>query len=372
MGRSPFRRAAVLVAAASLLVAACGDDETATTAGTDDAPEGDATADGHSHAEGIEIGDADEIPTVAVTATPDPKSGVNLHVETAGITFAPEHASTDHVPGEGHAHVYVDGAKYGRLYGEWLYLDLEPGEHEIRVGLNANDHSPLLVDGEPIDDVVTVDVPEPAEVAHGHDEGFEASDPHPTVSLTVTEDPKAGWNVHVETTGYTFAPEKASTMETASGEGHAHLYVDGRKITRLYGERYHFDGELTAGEHEFRVELSANDHSPYLAGGEPIEAVQTVTVEGAPAPAAGGSVIEVAVTGGSVDGGGRHEVSLGDTVTIRVTSDVADHIHLHGYDVLADVAAGESADLTFTADIPGVFEVELEEAGLALLALEVS
>lgn len=85
-----------------------------------------------------------------------------------------------------------------------------------------------------------------------------------------------------------------------------------------------------------------------------------------------GTVIEVTVAGGRVEGGGRTSVPLGDVVTIRVTSDVADHVHLHGYDVLDEVAAGATAEMTFTADIPGVFEVELEDAGLALLELEIS
>lgn len=84
------------------------------------------------------------------------------------------------------------------------------------------------------------------------------------------------------------------------------------------------------------------------------------------------TVVEVAVSGGEVRGGGRTTVPLGETVTVRVTSDVDDHIHLHGYDVLADVRAGETAELVFTADIPGVFEVELEDAGIALLELEIS
>lgn len=84
------------------------------------------------------------------------------------------------------------------------------------------------------------------------------------------------------------------------------------------------------------------------------------------------TTIEVQVSGGAVEGGGRKSVPLRDTVTIRVTSDVADHVHLHGYDVLADVEAGGTAELTFEATIPGVFEVELEDAGLLLLELEIS
>ena len=90
------------------------------------------------------------------------------------------------------------------------------------------------------------------------------------------------------------------------------------------------------------------------------------------APSATGTVFDVTVAGGEVTGGGRQEVDLGDTVTIRVTSDVTDRIHLHGYDLQADVSAGETAELTFDATIPGVFEVELEDAGIPLLDLEIS
>lgn len=76
--------------------------------------------------------------------------------------------------------------------------------------------------------------------------------------------------------------------------------------------------------------------------------------------------------GNVTSGGGRQEANLGDTVTIRVTSDVADSIHLHGYDVEVEVPAGDTAELVFDATIPGVFEAELEDAGVPLLKLEIS
>jgi hypothetical protein len=100
-------------------------------------------------------------PTMAVTAslTPDAKAGYNLRLETAGFVWAPENASGDHADGEGHAHLYVDGEKIGRLYGPWAHLLLEPGEHEIRVTLNANDHGDYVLDGEHVEAVVAVDVP---------------------------------------------------------------------------------------------------------------------------------------------------------------------------------------------------------------------
>jgi hypothetical protein len=83
-------------------------------------------------------------------------------------------------------------------------------------------------------------------------------------------------------------------------------------------------------------------------------------------------VIEVRVAGGKVQGGVRRErVRSGDTVVLRVIADVADHVHLHGYDRMVDVGPGKPAQLRFTADIPGVFEVELEDRRQKLLDLEV-
>jgi hypothetical protein len=51
---------------------------------------------------------------------------------------------------------------------------------------------------------------------------------------------------------------------------------------------------------------------------------------------------------------------------------VTDHLHVHGYDLLAEVAPGKPGRVEFTADVAGVFEVELEDASLLLLRLEVS
>jgi hypothetical protein len=83
-------------------------------------------------------------------------------------------------------------------------------------------------------------------------------------------------------------------------------------------------------------------------------------------------VIEVRVVGGKPQGGVRRErVDSGETVVLRVIADVADEVHLHGYDKSADVAPGKPAQIRFTADIPGVFEVELEQRKQKLLDLEV-
>jgi len=60
--------------------------------------------------------------------------------------------------GEGHAHLYVDGVKVARIYGEWYHLETLPDDAQmISVGLYANNHQPLAVDGVEITDTVMID-----------------------------------------------------------------------------------------------------------------------------------------------------------------------------------------------------------------------
>ena len=90
--------------------------------------------------------------SVGVEATLDAVSGVNLKITTTGFTFAPESASGEHVPGEGHAHVYVDGVKDNRVYGNYYHLSgLDPGERSIRITLNANSHEQYAKGEHPVE-----------------------------------------------------------------------------------------------------------------------------------------------------------------------------------------------------------------------------
>lgn len=72
-----------------------------------------------------------------------------------------------------------------------------------------------------------------------------------------------------------------------------------------------------------------------------------------------------------VSGPGDLKVGQGDRVTVRVHSDGADELHLHGYDLEAPIRAGETGELSFTADRSGRFPLELHKAHLELGALEV-
>ncbi|WP_194916583.1 hypothetical protein [Catenulispora rubra] len=66
-----------------------------------------------------------------------------------------------------------------------------------------------------------------------------------------------------------------------------------------------------------------------------------------------------------------HDVHLGDQVVLTVTSDADDEVHLHGYDKEIEIAAGKPGTIDFTANLPGIFEVETHKSNLQLLQIEV-
>ena len=97
----------------------------------------------------------------------------------------------------------------------------------------------------------------------------------PSVSLTVTEDAKSGWNIQIDTEDFEFTPQDVNG-DNVVGEGHAHLYVDGAKIARIYSNNFHYP-ENFDGTKEFRVTLNANDHGEYAVDGQVIEASVSIT-----------------------------------------------------------------------------------------------
>jgi hypothetical protein len=82
--------------------------------------------------------------------------------------------------------------------------------------------------------------------------------------------------------------------------------------------------------------------------------------------------IRVVVKGGKPVGGiQRATVKKGQTVAIVVHSDVADEVHVHGYDLHKDVAAGGTVRIRFPATIVGEFEAELESRKLQIVGFTV-
>lgn len=231
-------------------------------------------AGGHAHASTISAAhahpntlpwDGDQNPLTGLRVVKDAVKGWNVFIDTVGFTFSPENAGGSHVVGEGHAHIYVDGVKLGRVYGGAYYLAaLELGEHVVRVTLNANSHADYTFDGQPIEESVAINQPE--ETGHSHSTTIEwEGEVKPTISTSIQTDPVSGWNLLLDTEDFTFAPEHASG-DHIRGEGHAHIYVNGTKLTRLYGDAFHL-GSLPAGVVTVRVGLSANNHADYTISG---------------------------------------------------------------------------------------------------------
>jgi hypothetical protein len=104
----------------------------------------------------------------------------------------------------------------------------------------------------------------------------------PTATLDIQKDPTGGFNVQVVTSNFIWRPEMAS-MKHVPGEGHAHVFLDGRKIMRIYNQWFHlntYQFSTRAGEQLLSIEFVGNDHAPYTIAGLPVGTEQIVDVPG--------------------------------------------------------------------------------------------
>jgi hypothetical protein len=77
-------------------------------------------------------------------------------------------------------------------------------------------------------------------------------------------------------------------------------------------------------------------------------------------------------SGEPVGGVQELEYNAGDEIRFRVSSNKADEVHVHGYDVEEEIPAGGTATLSFPADIEGIFEIELHESETQIAELRVN
>lgn len=93
-------------------------------------------------------------------------------------------------------------------------------------------------------------------------------------------------------------------------------------------------------------------------------------------PAASPSVavrlLDVTLAGGRATGvEQRVDAQAGERLVLKITSDSAEEVHVHGYDLYADLAPGRAAQLSFPADLLGSYVVELHRAQRPLFQLRV-
>ncbi|MGW1346906.1 cupredoxin domain-containing protein [Kribbella sp. NPDC002412] len=83
--------------------------------------------------------------------------------------------------------------------------------------------------------------------------------------------------------------------------------------------------------------------------------------------------VDVSIAGGKVSTGSAVvKAKPGQTVRINAVSDVADSLHVHGYDKTLDLKPGKPGSLEFATSTKGIFEVETHETGKLLFKLQVS
>jgi hypothetical protein len=113
-------------------------------------------------------------------------------------------------------------------------------------------------------------------------------------------------------------------------------------------------------------EPSANPPPTTVATGEATTTVTTTAPPPPPRPPPPARV-RIVVRGGLPVGGPRRvTVARNRRVVLNVTSDVSDHVHLHGYDLMQDFGPGMPARIAFRATRPGTVEAELEDSGVQI------
>ena len=277
-----------------------------------------ATDEGHAHDQVVETAGM----SVQVTAEVDPIDGINVFIVPSGFVFAPENVNQADVDGEGHAHIYVDGEKVSRVYGERFHLTgVGQGDHEIRVTLNANSHGAYAVGGQVVQAVAHLSVPHmpPAPTQVG-----QVDAPAP---MAVEDPAGAGSAGRGQPDGHAarvHTRSRKGQRAERGGEGHPHVYVNGVKLSRLYSPYMHL-GMLQPGMNEVRVTLNANMHQEYAHNGQTIEAVATIHVPAESEATGHGEGMPMGEA--QTDGGQQAHAGvsgLADTLRVEVTHLAAD------------------------------------------------
>ena len=184
---------------------------------------------------------------------------------------------------------------------------------------------------------------------HGHGHGqvreIPAGTPVPELALDAIADPGDGYNLHLMAENFTFSPERTG-IATEAVEGHAHHYINGVKIGRVYGAWLHLpDKMLMPGDNEVRVSLNDNSHRAWTIGGEPIQVVLVLQ---------GRREVIIDVGSGAAP---VVEVDHGERVRVMIHGAGAGKLHFHGYDIEIEAVDGQPVVLDINADHRGRFPV---------------
>jgi hypothetical protein len=101
-----------------------------------------------------------------------------------------------------------------------------------------------------------------------------------------------------------------------------------------------------------------------LSGGDDSKDKSTTAATQTKQGGAKSAIPVIRLHGGEPVGGEQDiDVTSGDSVRFKVTSDIEGEVHVHGYDFEKPIKAGGSVSFDFPANLEGAFEIELHHGG---------
>ena len=248
------------------------------------ASDGDHDHSSHSHstdaAHDHEEAHESEVPVgVDISAEVEDGGGVIVHVMAEGLRWAPESIDREHEPGAGHAHIYVDGVKVGRVYSSRYRLSgLESGERHIRVTLNTNDHKRLTLNGEPVEASATVSIPGAASRAEPETVGVEGLENTLRAEIIHVAS-GASRTLDLRASPGTAGRYEASLIPTSPGHYRIRLFgeIEGEAIDQTFNSKSgggDFDDVVSAADIQFPMPAASNRELEGVARSAQADAIE--------------------------------------------------------------------------------------------------
>ena len=232
--------------------------------------------------------------------------------------------------------------------------------------------------------VVSLDVsglePKTPYIAHLHTGGCGQADPggpHFQFEKGGSEEPPN--EIHLQFTSNATGEGKAtasSKREVPPGEaGSVVLHLDDSHEMTFDASEPEVETVFVHEGVDHSKEGSGHKEEPEHAHSDKIACAElegTASAGGAEGPTAETDVPTIIVRDGEPVGGvAEIAVGAGEDVRFKVSSDQAEEIHVHGYDLAQNVPAGGTVEFDFPADLEGIYEVELEKLGVQIAELRV-
>jgi hypothetical protein len=168
----------------------------------------------------------------------------------------------------------------------------------------------------------------------------------PTLDVGFSPAPDGGWTISLARGG------------TPAADAQVRIAVDTEEPAIATGDSYHLPA-LSDGVHEIDVRLYTADGRAYLSDGafvgRRVALLESVGSAGLTNP----TLFDVPLVGGKPIGPDTLNIRQGTVTEIRLSSSDYDvGLHLHGYDIEAEVWPSFPVSLLFKADIPGRFPIE--------------